>query len=123
MGSAVFLVAGFGGFGAELLFFAVGDDADAGGGDAGSDEGGFGGVGSVFAEGEVVLGGAALVAVAADEDADGGVGLEEGGGGVGGVLGVGPEVDGVVVEEDVLDGGVEGLVGDGAAEGLVLVAA
>ncbi len=61
LGAAVLLPAGLVGFGAELLFLAVADDADAGGGDAGVDEGGLGGVGAVFAEGEVVLGGAALV--------------------------------------------------------------
>ena len=81
------------------------------GGDAGVDEGGLGGVGAVFAEGEVVLGGAAVVAVAADEDADVGVRDEEGGGLGGGGLGVGAEVEAVVVEEDVLDVLVEGGVG------------
>ena len=39
-----------------------------------------GGVGAVFAEGEVVLSGAAIVAVAADDDLDGLVRSEIGGG-------------------------------------------
>ena len=85
------------------------------GGDAGVDEGGLGGVGAVFAEGEVVLGRAAIVAVAADDDLDVGVGDEEGCGFGGGGLGVGAELVGVVVEVDVLDVGVEDLVVDVAA--------
>ena len=104
------LVAGFRGFGTELLFFAVAYGADAGSGDAGVHEGGAGGVGAVFTEGEVVLGRAALVAVASDEDFEVGVLNEVGGGlGYGGLAG-GVDVEGVVAEEDVLNGGVEGCV-------------
>ena len=61
-----------------------------------------GGVGAVFAESEVVLGRSAIVAVAADDDFDGGVGAEIAGGLGDGGSGVGTEIVAVVVEEDVL---------------------
>ena len=78
-----------------------------------------GGVGAVLAESQVVLGRSAIVAVAADDDLDGGMRVEVGGGLRDGGLGVGAEVVAVVVEEDVLDV----LVEDGvAAHVAVLVA-
>ena len=80
LSAAVLLPAGFVLLGAELLLLAVADDADAVGGDAGVDQRGLGGVGAVLAEGEVVLGRAAVVAVAADDDLDGGMRVEVGGG-------------------------------------------
>ena len=70
LGAAVLLPAGLGVVGAELLLLAVADNADAVGGDAGFDQRGLGGVGAILAQREVVLGGAAVVAVAADDDAD-----------------------------------------------------
>ena len=70
LGAAILLPACLGLFGAELLLLAVADDADAAGGDAGVDQRGLGGVGAILAQGQVVFGGAAVVAVAADDDAD-----------------------------------------------------
>jgi hypothetical protein len=94
-------------FGAELLFLAVADDADAVTGYAGCDECGLGGVGAVFTEGDVVLGRTTVVAVAADEDLDGGMGVEVGGSSGDGAGGLRVEVVAVVGEEDVLHVGLE----------------
>ena len=98
-------------FGAELTLLTVADDADAVGVDAGGDDGLLGGVGAIFAEGDVVLGGAAVVAVAGDEDFDVLMRVEIGGGGGDGWLVGGTDVVAVVVEEEILDCGVEGSVG------------
>src|SRR6185312_515975 len=92
LGAAVLLPAGFVLFGAELLFLAVADDAEAAGGDACVDQCGACCVGTVFAKGEVVLGRAAAVAVAADDDLDGGVRVEVSGSLGDGSLGVGTEI-------------------------------
>ncbi len=108
LGAAVLLPAGFVFFGAELALLAVADDADAVGADAGGDEGLLGGVGAVFAEGDVVLGGAAVVAVAGDEDLDVWVCVQVGRGRGDGAFVRLADVVAVVVEEDILDGGVEG---------------
>ena len=116
--AAVLLPAGLVLFGAELTLLAVADDADAAGVDAGSDEGLLGGVGAVFAEGDVVLGGAAVVAVAGDEHLDVLVRIQIGGGGGDGGLVGGTDVVAVVVEEEILDCGVEGGVGAGVGCGL-----
>ena len=101
--AAVFLPAGFVFFGAELTLFAVADYSDARSGDASADQCGAGGVGAVFAEGDVVLGRATIIAVAADEYLDGGMRGEVASGGDRGCLSVGAEVEAVVVEEDVPD--------------------
>ena len=68
LGAAVLLPAGLVLFGAELLLLAVADDAQAGGSDAGGDQCGAGGVGTVLAERQVVLSRPALVGVSAVVD-------------------------------------------------------
>ena len=74
------LPAAFGLFGAELLFFAVADDAETIGGNTGRDQRGAGSVGAILAEGKVVLGRPSVIAVAADDDFDGWMGGEVTGG-------------------------------------------
>src|SRR6266852_1058304 len=64
--AAILLPAGFVALGAEGLFFAEADGAEAIGGDAQGDEILLDGAGAAIAEREVVFGGAALVAVAFD---------------------------------------------------------
>src|SRR6266849_9346391 len=64
--AAILLPAGFVALGAEGLFFAEADGAEAIGGDAQRDEILLDGAGAAIAEREVVFGGAALVAVAFD---------------------------------------------------------
>ncbi len=78
MAATVFGVAGFVGFHAERLFFAVADGVEAVRGNAEADKILLDGIGTAIAEGEVVFGGAALVAMTLDGDAHGGILLEEG---------------------------------------------
>src|SRR5690348_7634115 len=66
--AAVLLPAGFVGLHAEGLFLAEADGAEIGGRDAQVDEILLDGVGAAIAQSEVVLGGAAFVAVAFDDD-------------------------------------------------------
>ena len=80
LGPAVLLPAALVLFGAELLLLAVADDAEPVGGDACRDQCGPGGVGAVFAERQVVFGRTTIVAVAADDDLDGGMSGEIRGG-------------------------------------------
>src|SRR6266702_4288217 len=77
MASAVLLPAGFVGFGAEGLFLAVTDGVEVGGRNAEIDEVLFDGVGAAIAEGEVVFGGAAFIAMAFDIDLFIRIALEE----------------------------------------------
>jgi len=64
------LPAVFGALGAERLFFAVADGADAVAGDAGAHECSFYGVSAVVAESQVVFGRAAFIAMAFDRETD-----------------------------------------------------
>jgi hypothetical protein len=64
------------------------------------DQRGLGGVGAVLAQRQIVFGGAAVVAVAADDDADVGMGDQVGRGLGRGGLALGPQGVAVVVEED-----------------------
>ena len=69
--------AGFGAFGAERLFLAVADGANAIRRNAQRDQRLLGGVGAIVAQRQVVLGRAALVAVALDGELDVGMLLQE----------------------------------------------
>jgi len=103
MVDAVFLPAGFVFLGAERFFFAEADGADASGGDSLIDQSFLHGLSAAGAEGDVVFLGAAVVAMAFDQDLDGGMLREEGlivldGGDI-----VGADVEFVVVEENIFD--------------------
>jgi len=138
------LPAGFVGFGAEGLFLTPTGGEDAVGGKAKADEIFLDGVGAALAESEIVLGGAALVAVALDGDAGRGIIFQEVGGLLKSGAGVGANFGGVVIEVGVTDfleeefveagfgsfrggrrrvdgdanGGVRGTAGSGSGEGV-----
>src|SRR3569833_456835 len=76
--AAVLLPAAFGLLGAELFLFAVADHAKAVCGYAGIDLSGARRIGTVFAEGKIVLRRATVVAVAAVDDANAGICVEIG---------------------------------------------
>src|SRR5882757_7630416 len=80
LGTAVLLPAGLALFGAELLFFAVADDAQTGGRDAGGDQRSAGSIGTVLAERQIVLSRATLVGISTDQHLDGWVRGEIAGG-------------------------------------------
>jgi hypothetical protein len=94
-------VAGFGGFGAEGLFFAPTGGAEMVGGNAEADEIFLDGVGAALAESEVVFGGTTLVAMAFDGDTSVGIVLEEVRGFLESGAGIGANIGGVVIEVGV----------------------
>src|SRR5512133_2642374 len=118
LAAAVLAPAGFLGFGAEGLLLAIADGGEAGLVDAQGLQVGQGGGGTAVAEGQVVLVGAALIAVAFDLELGGGEGLHE----VGDALEEGPvgflDVGLVVVEVDGLEGSLGGLLVGGGLLGL-----
>jgi hypothetical protein len=116
--AAVLGVALFGGLHAEGLFLAEADRVHAVAGNAEADHVGANGIGTADAESEVVLGGAALVAMSFDVDANGGIRLEEIGG-LGKILtSVGTNLGAVVIEVSVPHFLVEELVaGQGSLGG------
>ena len=75
--ATILRVAGFGGFGAEGLFFAPAGGAEMVGGNAQADEIFLDGIGTALAESEIVFGRTALVAMAFNGDAGVGIALEE----------------------------------------------
>src|SRR5690348_727342 len=89
--------------GTEGLFLAVADGADVGSIHAQLDQVVLDRVGATVAETHVVLGAAAIVAMALDDEIDIGVGLEEGGVGLQGLLRIGADIRLVIVEIGVLD--------------------
>src|SRR6266478_1201505 len=99
--AAVLLPAGFVALGAEGLFFAEADGAEAIGGDAQGDEILLDGAGAAIAEREVVFGGAALVAVAFDGHAKLRIVAQELGGRGERLAGVGANVGFVEIEVGV----------------------
>src|SRR5450756_473682 len=74
LGAAVFLPARLGFFSAELLFFTVADDTNAGRSNSSREQCSAGRVSPVLAECQVVFGRAALVGIATDENLDGRMG-------------------------------------------------
>jgi hypothetical protein len=101
--AAVLLPAAFIGFSAEGLFLAVADGAEIGGRNAQIDEVLLDGVGTAIAESEVVLGGAAFVAVAFDDDLCIRIALEERSGFLERCAGVRTDIGLVEVEVSVAD--------------------
>src|SRR5208282_1087661 len=101
MAAAVLLPAGFVGSRAEGLFLAVADGGEAVGRNAQADQILFDGVGAAIAESEVVLGGAAFIAMAFDGRADLRIVAKEIGGLGEGLLGVCADVSLVVIEVGV----------------------
>ena len=101
--AAVLLPAGFVGFSAEGFFLAPTGCENAIGRKAEADEIFLDGVGAALAEGEVVFGGTALVAVAFDGDADVGIIFQEVGGPLKSSAGIGTNFGGVIVEVGVTD--------------------
>ncbi len=99
--ATVLLVAGFGGFGAEGLFFAPTGGVEVIGGKAEADQIFLNGVGTALAQSEVVFGGTAFVAVSFDRDVHVGIILEEVGGFLQGFARVGPDGGGIVIEVGV----------------------
>ena len=110
--AAILLVARFGGFIAEGLFFAVADGAEAVGGDAQGDEILFHGGGATISQAEVVFGGAALIAVAFDGGFNVWIGAKEFGGGAESFASVGANVGFIQIEVRVFDFLAEDLVSD-----------
>ena len=103
MAATVFGVAGFVGFHAERLFFAVADGVETVGGNAEASEVLLDGVGATIAESEVVFGGAAFIAMALNGDAHGGILLEEFGVLLESRLGIATNFGAVVIEISVSD--------------------
>jgi len=101
MAAAVLLPAFLVALGAEGLFLAEADGADAVGRDALRDDVLLDGSGAAVAEAEVVFGGAAFVAMALDGDLDRGIVAEEFGGLGEGGAGIGANVGLVEVEVSV----------------------
>src|SRR5580704_16335991 len=116
--AAVLGVTFFGGLHAEGLFLAEADGVHAVTRNAEADHIGANGVGTTYAESEVVFGGAALVAVAFDVDANGWIGLEEVGS-LGKILtSVGTNLGAVVIEVGVTHFLIEEFVaGQGRLDG------
>src|SRR5512133_1284545 len=110
LAAAVLTPAGLLGFGAEGLLLAIADGGEASLVDAQGLQVGQGGGGTAVTEGQVVLVGAALIAVAFDLELGGGEGLHE----VGDALEEGAigflDVGLVVVEVDGLEGRISGLL-------------
>ena len=121
MAAAILLVAGFGGFHAEGLFFAVADGAEAIGRDAQGDEILFHGGGAAIAETEVVFGGAALVAVTFDGGFNVWIGAENFGSRAEGGSRIGANVGFIQIEIGVFDplfeNSVSGKIGVGRLNG------
>src|ERR1700741_906115 len=101
--ATILLPAGFVGLHAEGLFLAPTGGSEAVGRNAEADEILLNGVGATVAEGEIVFGGAAFVAMAFDGDAGLGIVLEEAGGLLKRLTSVRTNFSGIVIEEGVAD--------------------
>src|SRR5258708_14615536 len=100
----VFLPAILAGFGADVLLVAVADGLELVRGYAALCQGLMSGIGASFAQGQVVHGGPAFVAVALNPDLPVGVCFDDFGGMGQRLLRLGTQISFVVIEVDVLDG-------------------